>query len=201
MTRQNLWAGILSSLAFLLMFLLFKWYWLISLLLAVGIFVAVYLISQPANKIGDIDLDNLKNGLEIKDLYVTAQQDLLKMKEDYQALANSRLKDQVQHLIQIADDIMLYLADHPREISKSRHFLEYYFETAAKIINNYHQIHLTHISNQKLEQIGQKTLESVSLLDQIFTKQLEAYHEDKLFALEIETDLLEKTIKLGGDLR
>ena len=93
---------------------------------------------------------------------------------------------------------MNYLSNNYKAISASEHFLEYYLGTANRIIKNFAEMQNTSISESKSKLIRNETLESLDYLQDIFTRQLDSYYEDKILSLEIESDLLEKTVKLGG---
>lgn len=55
------------------------------------------------------------------------------------------------------------------------------------------------MSSEKFLEIEAKTYESLALLNGVYAKQRDGYYEDQISDLEIETELLEKTLKLGGD--
>lgn len=93
---------------------------------------------------------------------------------------------------------MKYLSNNYKAILPSEHFLEYYLGTANRIIKNFVEMQNTSISDTKSELIRKETIESLDYLQDIFTKQLDSYYEDKIVSLEIESELLEKTVKLGG---
>ena len=201
MAKQNLLAGLISSIVFLFLFLVLKWNVFVSLIFAVAIFSAVYLLTKPIRKIGNIELENLVNGLELHELFKEANFDLETMKDQVNHISDPSVKEKVTSLAGVGQDILNYLEENPKEISKSRHFLEYYFETAKRIVINYVKLAKANISESKFSHITEKTIESLQLLDKVFVNQRDGYHEDKLMALEVENDLLEKTIKLGGELK
>lgn len=201
MGKQNILAGLVSSLVFLILFLVLKWHLVISLLLAVGVFAAVYLLAKPVRKIGNIELENLVNGMELHEIYQEAVKDLKQLGETIEAIQDGPVRQKADSLYQVGQDILRYLENNPREISKSRHFLDYYLDTARKLTGNYVQLKKANISADKFANMTDKTLESLDLLEKVFVNQRDGYHEDKLVALEVETDLLEKTIKLGGELK
>ena len=68
-------------------------------------------------------------------------------------------------------------------------------------MDNYNDLDRANVSADKFNDIKEKTKESLDLLIKIFASQMDAYHKDKINKLEVETDLLEQTIKLGGDIK
>lgn len=202
MVKQNIISGISAAVIFIVLYSVLHWNFLVSFIIAIGTFIGIFLIMKPVPKIGDVEMQDLKDGMALHALYAGALADLLKMEEVTQDLTSSNIQGQCTNLVNTGHDILNYLENNPREISKSRHFLEYYFETAKKIITNYGQLKRANISSDKFQHIADKTSESLDLLQKIFANQRDSYHEDKVMALEVETDLLEKTIRLsGGDIQ
>lgn len=195
----NLLAGIVASVVFIISYIVIDWPLLISLVLAVGIFFAVYFLSKPILKIGDLELSQMADGVELNNIYQEARRQVHKIEENGQKINNEDVGQGALQLASTSQDILRYLEDNPREISQSRHFLTYYVPTANKIIDNYFQLKKANISADKFELITDQTLESIELLQKIFVNQRDGYHKDKLVELEVQTELLEKTITLGGE--
>lgn len=94
--------------------------------------MGMYLITKPVRKIGDIEIENIQDGMTIHALYAGAISDWLDFQKFFERLGDSHVKQTAAILHQTGGDILNYLEKNPRELSKSRHFLEYYFETARK---------------------------------------------------------------------
>lgn len=197
-TRQTLLALIAAILVFLVLFFALEWQVIMSVLVSVGIYFAVYYLTSPILKIGDIELESIKNGEEIKALYDQSTAEVRQMEGSIDVLEQSSVKEQAIELGGTSWDILKYLEGHPSDISQSRHFLTYYFPTANKIIKNYIRLKVANISSHKLVEVQEKTTESLDLLNDLFAKQRDSYHKDILLDLEVESELLENTLKLGG---
>lgn len=195
----NLLAGIVASVVFIISYIVIDWPLLISLVIAVGIFFAIYFLSKPILKIGDLELSQMADGVELNNIYQEARRQVHKIEENGQKINNEDVGQGALQLASTSQDILRYLEDNPREISQSRHFLTYYVPTANKIIDNYFQLKKANISADKFKLITGQTLESIELLQKIFVNQRDGYHKDKLVELEVQTELLEKTITLGGE--
>ena len=178
-----------------------KWHFLVSAILAVGVYTGIYLISKPKLMIGNTEIEALENAEEIKAIYQKLQIDQKKLTEAAASIKDTSIKAKTNELAKITNDIEFYLENNPKEISKSRHFLDYYIGTAREIVDNYNDLDRANVSADKFNDIKEKTKESLDLLIKIFASQRDAYHKDKINKLEVETDLLEQTIKLGGDIK
>lgn len=194
--------ALIASLATFFGLLIFaKWHFFIAAILALGVYTGIYLITKPRLMIGDTDLEALENAKEIKDLFQGFEADIASLNKLNNQIEDTNIKKKTMKLIKTCKDIRFYLEKNPKEVSKSRHFLSYYVATAKEISANYVDLEKSNVSQDKFEEIKEKSNQSLDLLNEIFAKQRDSYHKDKINQLEVETDLLEQTIKLGGDIK
>lgn len=179
-------------------FTLLSWPFFLATLISLGTYFAVYLLASPVLRIGDVELEKLNNGAELKALYETSVLQVKQMKATKKEIKQAEISSRLAQLIQKATSILTYLEANPKEISSSRHFLDYYLSTANKISQNYLQMEAAQISSDKFKEIEHKTAEALKILDKIFANQRDGYHVNRMRDLEVETELLEKTLELGG---
>lgn len=178
-----------------------KWNFFVAALLAVGVYTGVYLISKPKLMIGNTDMEAIENGKELAEIFLEYQTNTEFLKTLASSFKDTNIREKSLSLAKTSKDIEHYLEGSPREISKSRHFLDYYMKTAIEILKNYSNLDQANVSADKFLEIKEKTNKSLDLLNEIFARQRDSYHKDKITQLEVETDLLEQTIKLGGDIK
>lgn len=198
---RNLKGLLAALLTFFGLLLGLKWNFLVAAALAIGVYTGVYLISKPKLMIGNTEIEQLENAREIQAIYQKLIVDEDTLKKQAKNIEDKSIREKATKLAAITHDIILYLENNPKEISRSRYFLDYYVGTALEIIGNYIDLDQANVSFDKLEDIRDKTNRSLELLIQIFQNQSDAYHKDKINKLEVETDLLEQTIKLGGNIK
>ena len=198
---RNLKGLLAALLTFFGLLLGLKWNFLVAAALAIGVYTGVYLISKPKLMIGNTEIEQLENAREIQAIYQKLIVDEDTLKKQAKNIEDKSIREKATKLAAITHDISLYLENNPKEISRSRYFLDYYVGTALEIIGNYIDLDQANVSFDKLEDIRDKTNRSLELLIQIFQNQSDAYHKDKINKLEVETDLLERTIKLGGNIK
>lgn len=198
---RNLKGLLAALLTFFGLLLGLKWNFLVAAALAIGVYTGVYLISKPKLMIGNTEIEQLENAREIQAIYQKLIVDEDTLKKQAKNIEDKSIREKATKLAAITHDISLYLENNPKEISRSRYFLDYYVGTALEIIGNYIDLDQANVSFDKLEDIRDKTNRSLELLIQIFQNQSDAYHKDKINKLEVETDLLEQTIKLGGNIK
>lgn len=197
-TKQNLLAFIIATVAFLFCFFILKWPLWLAVLLVIGLFMAVYLLASPVFRIGNVELESLKNGQEIKAIFDHSQVVLQGMKSQAALIEDQTIKQQASQLSEATQSILNYLEENPKEISRSRHFLDYYLNTGHQIISNFREMEEAKLTPSRFEEIKNRTHESMELLNDIYANQRDGYHLDRIRSLEVETELLEKTLKLGG---
>lgn len=74
---RSMLSGAAAAAFFLLLFLGAKWNFFMCVLLAAGLFEAVYLISRPRKRIGRVAVDQMENGEELKKKLDEAREDFL----------------------------------------------------------------------------------------------------------------------------
>lgn len=200
-TMRNLKGLLAALLTFFGLTLGLKWSFIVAAILSVGVYTGVYLISKPKLMIGNTEIEALDNAEEINQIYLKLKDDKKKLLASANSIEDDGIRKKALELAKTTNDIEAYLEDNPREISKSRHFLDYYVGTAKTIVDNYQELKRANVSPDKFNEIKEKTNQSLDLLNQIFAKQRDSYHRDKINKLEVESDLLEQTIKLGGDIK
>ena len=196
--KQNLLAFLVGLLGFIGTYNLLKWPIWVATLVAIGLFLAIYLLATPVLRIGQVELEQLKNGTELKALYDASIQQLQEMRANSLMIQHDQVKQDAQALTETGESILSYLEAHPREISSSRHFLDYYLTVGNKLLQNFVEMEEARVSDHKLQEITHQTQESLDILNEIYSRQRDGYHLDRMRDLEVETELLEKTLKLGG---
>lgn len=198
---RNLKALLAGLITFFGLLMGLKWNFFVAALLAVGVYTGVYLISKPRLMIGNTDMEAIENGKELAEIFLEYQTNTEFLKTLASSFKDTDIREKSLSLAKTSKDIEHYLEGNPREISKSRHFLDYYMKTAIEILKNYSNLDQANVSADKFLEIKEKTNKSLDLLNEIFARQRDSYHKDKITKLEVETDLLEQTIKLGGDIK
>ena len=198
---RNFKALLASLFTFFGLLLGLHWHFVVAAVLAVGVYIGIYLIGKPKLMIGNTDIEALENAQEINQIFNDFEADIAKLKALNIDIKDTEISSKISKLTKTCLDIRFYLEKNPREISRSRYFLDYYVKTASEIVKNYSDLEKSNVSLDKFKEIKEKSNQSLDLLNKIFDKQRDSYHKDKINQLEVETDLLEQTIKLGGEIK
>lgn len=191
-------AGLIGSFLFLILLFLLHWPFPVALLLGLGITVALQFLTKSVERIGTTPIDRLEQGEEALLLYRATRKTMDEMRQWQYRITDGKLFKQADELVRVGADIFYYLTRHPEKILPSRQFLTYYLETANRIFQNYVEMQNAHLSEEKFLSIREQTATSVDYLHTIFVNQRDGYHRDAMQNLEEESELLEKTITMGG---
>lgn len=198
-TMRSLLAGLLSVGLFLFLFLVIHWHIALSGVLAVLFYFGLYFVTAPVEKIGNTPVDLIKQGERLNAIYGQAQKDMRLLAYYADTIQHDAIREKTKALSAAGGDILNYLTEHPQSFSISEHFLDYYLGTANRILKNYEQLERSNVSKDKKELILRETSESLDYLNTIFEKQRDSYYKETILELEVESDLLEKTVQLGGE--
>lgn len=195
---RSLLSGLIAGGLFLLLFLGLHWALLVSIPMAIASWWAVFLLLSPQRRIGQIPVDGLEEGWRLDSIYQAGQNYVHRLMDLPSQVEDAGIAQQASTLASIGQDIMTYLSNHPDLLSKSEHFIRYYMDTALRILTNYLQVQEGHVSKDQWQKVQGSVSESLRYLCQIFTRQRDSFHQDLILDLEVESDLLEKTVKLSG---
>ncbi|MFB0918239.1 MAG: 5-bromo-4-chloroindolyl phosphate hydrolysis family protein [Clostridiaceae bacterium] len=194
-TRQTFLATSASVLLFITLFLILKMDILISALLAVGTYIGVFMISKPRITLGNLDVENMENGLELKALMDEAESDLSRIKSYGDTIKDKEISKGTLDLYEVGNNILEYLKRNPEKITKSRRFFNHYLETSAEIIKKYVEFEKTNITSGEIDRIYDRTKNAVLVLKEGFKKQYVKLVSNEIVDMEADIELLENTLK------
>jgi 5-bromo-4-chloroindolyl phosphate hydrolysis protein len=195
-----------------------------SVAIAVGIFLFFLLplnmgfivsgILAVAAYIGSVILFGLHKGQKEKDIEVELGRQGITPEMVQQAIAEGRrktreidaigakvkstsVKKKIEAITDVCERIFQDFEKDPKDIKAARQFLQYYLDATIKILQRYSDLE-EHADLSK--DLSASLAKVESLLDTIhtaFEKQLAKLLEDDVMDLDVEMDLLEKTMKMN----
>lgn len=195
---KSILIAILCALLFVVLLVLLRWHFVVSAVLAVLLYFGLSLYFSPVRTLGGVAVEKIDQGQRLASIYELAESNLQEMEGYTKRVRDLDMAQKAMALTSKGTNILEYLSKNPKSISTSEHFLSYYLSTANKILDNYVEMQDSKVSQEKAQLIQSETDQSLDYLQEIFTKQLDSYYDEKILSLEIESDLLEKTVKLGG---
>ncbi len=197
--RQNLGAvfsGVAAGGAFLTMLFGLGWPFLIDVPVAAGIYAGLYLLTKPKRRIGGLDIDFIENGEEL-------EQKLSEAKEDYESIlgsiskiGNSDVRNEARRLSETSASIIKYLESNPQKIRQARQFIDYYQDSASKLLQKYIELENSNIETEAICKLKSNTYSALSTLNEAFCGQFERLMRGELTDMQAELELLQKTVKM-----
>ena len=190
-----------ALLAFLLFFFFFtklKFGLLLSMVLAVGAYIALTFLLKPSGRIGKVSVDTVKNGELLLERLEEGEKDYKRLEKAAAQIKEEELGRSCRELLDIAESILKYLKDNPEKIMAARRYMDYYQETAVHVLENYIELRETKLATREAEEIIGKTREAVETLKDAFQLQLQKLMENELMDMEADLNLLKQTFKSEG---
>lgn len=188
-------AGVMGGGCFLLFFVLMNgWDIPLRIILSIVIGIAGYisgllLFPAKAKSFGDTTAETLHGIIE---------ECRIKVKEirSYELrVTKPSLKSDIEVLCITFDTILDGYKKQPKDISA---FLNYYLDSAIRIIKKYIELSQMNIKTDEIENLMHKSESIISTLKDALTKQMENTMQDDFVDLDAEISVLEKTLKTEG---
>jgi len=173
--------------------------WLTAIL-AVALYFGLYFLLKPSTKIGKVDIDSMKGGLDSLKVMEEARRDMASMEKKLNLIELPAVRKSVIGLVTTGHKILDYLTEHPDKISKTNRFTDYYLDTAEKLVDKYTDLQKTGLPDQAgSTQLTQETADALELLNTAFDKQLSRLLEGEKMEIETDIEVLKNTMKMEGD--
>lgn len=108
------------------------------------------------------------------------------------------VRAEAENLHAVSEKIIGYLTENPDKIYAARQFIDYYRETAAKLLSRYDGLEATGIFTDDIVRRRADTLDALRTLNNAFAKQYEKLLSGDMTDTNAEIRLLEKTVKMEG---
>ncbi|WP_124057837.1 5-bromo-4-chloroindolyl phosphate hydrolysis family protein [Vaginisenegalia massiliensis] len=199
-TKRMIIAIGVSLTSFLLGLLVLKWpIWLV-MPVALGFYFGLSYILTPQFKVADVMAEHTALNEELNQLYLDSRQRLEQIATYQTAIEHEAIRQQIEQIHAVGQDILTHLSSHLQDLSSSRHFLEYYLPKTLSVLDNYNKLEDIHLSADKMVKVNDRTQRSLTLLSQIYQQQRDDYYQNTVSQLEVTNELLEKTVTFGRDM-
>lgn len=197
-TIASVIAGIVSAGLFLTLLFAAKWNFFISLIIAAEVYVGFSLIFRPVKKIGNVNADNIDGGEELLKRLESAQEGFSRIESSMRRISDYSVRKEAEQLHNTAAKIIEYLNAHPDRIHAARQFIDYYQETAAKLLSRYSELESSGISTDEVNRQKSDTLDALKTLNSAFSQQFEKLMSNEMTDTDAEIQLLKQTVKMEG---
>lgn len=197
-TTAGIIAGIIAAGLFLLLLFAVKWNFFISLAIAAAAYAGFSLIFRPVKKLGGVDADSIEGGEEMLSRLETAQEGFQRIECSMRQINDTSVRSEAERLHAASAKIIEYLTAHPNRIYAARQFIDYYQETAAKLLSRYAELESTGLYTDEVLRQRADTIEALKTLNRAFSRQFEKLMSSDITDTDAEIRLLKQTVKMEG---
>ncbi|MGN1423034.1 MAG: 5-bromo-4-chloroindolyl phosphate hydrolysis family protein [Oscillospiraceae bacterium] len=197
-TAAAIISGIIAAGIFLLLLFAVKWNFFISLAIAAAAYSGLSLLFRPIKMLGGVDADSIDGGEEMLRRLDAAREGFLKIESSMRQINDGSVRSEAEQLHSASARIIDYLTAHPDRICAARQFIDYYQETAAKLLSRYAELESTGLCTDEVLRQRSDTLEALKTLNRAFSQQFEKLMSSDMTDTDAEIRLLKQTVKMEG---
>ena len=145
-----------------------------------------------------MDADSIDGGEELLKRLEAAQEGFLKIESSMRQINDSSVRSEAEQLHSASARIIEYLTSHPDRIYAARQFIDYYQETAAKLLSRYAELETAGLYTDEVLRQRTDTLEALKTLNRAFSQQFEKLMSSDMTDTDAEIRLLKQTVKMEG---
>ncbi len=195
---RSLLAGAAASLFFLLLFLGLGWSFPVSLLFAVLLFAAVWLITKPERKGKNAGWQPDDQEKELLRSMKEARKDFESIRRSMGRIRDGQLRQQTEEMCRAAGNVLAYLEKHPEKIPAARRFIDYYQDTASTLLARYVELESAGLSESQTQVLTESMKRAAAALTDAFQKQLGKMVENEVTDMETDVAVLEQMMRMEG---
>ncbi|MGN0639860.1 MAG: 5-bromo-4-chloroindolyl phosphate hydrolysis family protein [Oscillospiraceae bacterium] len=197
-TAAGIWSGIISAVLFLVLVFLVKWNFFVCLGIAAAVYVGLSLLLRPVKKIGRVSAESIDGGFELLKRLDAAQKGFQKIEDAMLEINDSSVRAEAEQLHSVSAKIVEYLTEHPDRIYAARQFIDYYQETAVKLLSRYKELEASGLRTNEVMRQRADTLDALKTLNRAFEQQFEKLMSNEMTDTDAEIRLLKQTVKMEG---
>lgn len=195
---RSLLAGAAASLFFLLLFLGLGWSFPVSLLFAVLLFAAVWLITKPERKGKNAGWQPDDQEKELLRSMKEARKDFESIRRSMGRIRDGQLRQQTEEMCRAAGNVLAYLEKHPEKIPAARRFIDYYQDTASALLAKYVELESAGLTEGQTQGLTENMKRAAAALTEAFQKQLGKMVENEVADMEADVAVLEQVMRMEG---
>jgi len=198
---RSIIAGIMGGGAFLLFFLFMELGLLLSVIAGAACFVAGYLIFTRSHRKKEYNFifeGKLVDKVLLKKTMKAGRDAINELKYYRNKIEDEKVKKKVEKIIDVVERIFSNFRDDPSDIRKAQQFLNYYLNSALKVLNRYVEFSGKQTTSQDVASTLRKIEELLGTIYESFESQLAKLMDNDVMDVSSEIEVLEKTLKMEG---
>ncbi len=202
MDRRNLVihlvSGLIGGVSFIVFLFVLKLSPILSIIVAILAYVAIDLIfSQRKKQQIEVTLKKVQNE-EVDKVIREATKKIDTIGSYITKIKKVEIKDKVSEICLVGRNVIKEIQRDPKDVRVAKQFLSYYLDATVYIVEKYAELAAVGLSSGDINKRLSKVEGMLDTIKNTFIKQHERLLDNDLMDLDVEMDLLEKTIKIEG---
>ena len=186
-----------GGLSFVLMFMIFKLSFFISIPAAIAVYIIIKLImSRKKKEVEEIDIQVGLSPSKVREIVYQGHRKVSSLRSTVNIIRNKEVRLKGLEICKLADAIFDDFKEDPKDIKSARKFINYYLDATISIITKYKNLHNSKVDSEEARNAIEKSEETLDTIKAAFEKQLQKLLENDVMDLDTEIELLQKTLKM-----
>ncbi|MDO5649854.1 MAG: 5-bromo-4-chloroindolyl phosphate hydrolysis family protein [Gallicola sp.] len=190
----QLFYGLLGGIGGLILAILLQMPIPLMIVIPIGAYFGVYMVSKPQVKIGNIALSKA-NSEDLKKMMEEGYSDLQILKKGSDGIQNEKIRQLSDQLYHRGVDIYEHLQANPDKIPIAKRFLNYYLDTASGLVEKYDRLSTSKVQGASVDHAEREVQEGLTVLTKAFDKEFEHMMQGEIMDIELDVKVLEQTFK------
>jgi len=140
-----------------------------------------------------------RTGIEETDQAIEKGKEYIdRLMELYQEISVPEMKEQIEKLSTVSRKIFDFVTEHPDTTGQLRSFMNYYFPTTIKLLEDYRDIAKEEIQGQNIQTSLAKINNIMKVIEKSFYSQLDDLYQNKALDIAADIAVLESLLASEG---
>lgn len=120
------------------------------------------------------------------------------LKEVNRKIQHEKLSKQIDEIEEVASQILIEIKNKPGSVGSIRKFINYYFPTTIKLLNQYSELEKQNIKVENVQSSMEKIEKMMNLITKAFNSQLDNLYEGDAIDISSEITVMEDMMQAEG---
>ena len=185
----NIGSGAFAGILFLIILFGLHWNPFIDIILSLGCYFGFSMIFKPQKKIGSVNMELIAGGENLEQQLQEAKKTYKSIQESIEKIEDTSILSEAEQLNEISKEIICYLEKYPDKIAYAGQFIDYYQETAAKLLAKYAELENTGLKTEDVVKLKENTTNALHTLYGAFEQQFQKLVQNEMIDMEAEIRL------------
>jgi len=177
-----------------------KWNLFLSLLMGLGALLVFRAIFKALKRKFNPDVEDWQAITDelVKETLKEGRQKVMKLRYVARNINDMDVRQKVEKIGDVVEATFESFKKDPKDIKTARPFLNYHLDSAITVINRYTELSRSDADSPKKKETLEKAETLLSTIENAFSRHLEKLAENDVMDLDIEIEVLRKTLKADG---